>query len=56
MRRERIKEIENVSVDSRSRPLVMPLETFMPHKGEKYFVEPTTSSKSVLVAFLKHNY
>ena len=55
-KRERTKGFETRLQEMNERPLITPLEDFIPQEDEEYFVVPTTSQKAVLIEYLKNKY
>ena len=55
-KRERTKGFETRLEELNERPLITPLENFIPEDDEEYFVVPTTPQKSALIEFLKTTY
>jgi sugar O-acyltransferase (sialic acid O-acetyltransferase NeuD family) len=55
-KRERTKGFETRLQELNARPLITPLDDFVPEVGAEYFVVPTTPKKSVLIDFLKNTY
>ncbi len=55
-KRERTKDFATRLRELNERPLIIPLDDFVPVEDEEYFVVPTTPKKSVLIEFLKNTY
>ncbi len=55
-KRQRTKDLETRLQELNERPLITPLEDFVPQVGEEYFVAPTTPKKLFLIEFLKKTY
>ena len=55
-KRERTKGFETRLKEMNERPLITPLDEFIPEKDEEYFVVPTTSHKAVLIEYSKNKH